>query len=229
MKQVKVGNKTALVDDGDFAIASQYTWSDSEGYAKTRINGKTVALHRLIMNPPAGMVVDHINGDTLDNRRTNLRICAIRGNAQNRRKQRGTKSKYKGVGWFKPTQQWTASITANGKSYALGYYDTQEEAGAAYNYAAHQLHGEFARLNEGLGMLPVNLTALNDRVTRSSTSGYRGVRPNKTFAGYRADIRVDSKLLFLGSFDNLIDAAKAYDAAALAYRGPKAKLNFPEL
>jgi hypothetical protein len=106
----------------------------------------TLRLHRFIMDCPAGLFVDHINGDTLDNRRENLRICSHAENMRNRFPNKITSSGYKGVSWYKHRKKWRSQIRANNKKIHLGYYITPEEAYQAYCKAAQKYHGEFARL-----------------------------------------------------------------------------------
>ena len=108
--------------------------------------GKTIYLHRVIMNPPDGMVVDHINGDGLDNRRQNLRICTQRDNVKNR-KQNRNKALYKGVS-MRSNGLYRARITNYGVSFSLGDFDTAEKAAEAYNKAALIKFGAFALLNK---------------------------------------------------------------------------------
>lgn len=120
-----------------------------------RKNGKwsTEYLHRVIMARVLGRDllqrehVDHINSDTLDNRRTNLRLASPSENLRNRGKNRNNTSGFKGVSCFKRTGRWHARIWANGKCHHLGYYDTPEDAAHAYDIAARKVHGKFARLN----------------------------------------------------------------------------------
>lgn len=90
---------------------------------------------------------DHINHDTLDNRRSNLRVATREQNMQNRRKQSNNTSGYKGVSWHKTRSRWQARIAANNKNYFLGFFDNAEEAARAYDTAAQEFHGEFAVLN----------------------------------------------------------------------------------
>lgn len=113
------------------------------------INGRMVQrrFHRVIMSAPSGMQVDHINGNTLDNRRCNLRICTSAENGRNRKPRKGGSSGYKGVCWNKPAQKWQARIMVGGKSISLGYFDDEVEAARAYDAAACEFHGDFARLN----------------------------------------------------------------------------------
>jgi len=109
---------------------------------KSRINQKLVRLHRLI----AGAVekdqkVDHINGNTLDNRRSNLRICSNSENLRNRGKNINNTSGYKGVS--KRRNKWAAQVKHNYKTIFLGLFDTPEEAHEAYKRAADKLHLEY--------------------------------------------------------------------------------------
>lgn len=108
---------------------------------------KTIIFHRLIMDAPKGMVVDHINGNTRDNRRCNLRVCTQSQNTQNGRKHEDNTSGYKGVFFWKTRGCWKAVIMAAGKVDSKGQYKTAEEAARAYDEKAKRLHGPFAKLN----------------------------------------------------------------------------------
>jgi AP2 domain-containing protein/HNH endonuclease len=107
-----------------------------------------VPLHRLIMNAPADKEVDHINGDTLDNRRCNLRICSHKENLRNQKLPKNSKSGYKGVTWYKRIKKWRSHIRLNKKQIHLGYFDDIKLAANAYNEAAIKYFGEFAKLND---------------------------------------------------------------------------------
>lgn len=143
-----------LIDDEDFGLVSQYHWHvDDAGYARTNIwrDGRKQSaprMHRLVMDvTDPNTHVDHINGNKLDNRKSNLRLCNRRQNLQNRTKQSNNKSGYKGVVYDKSRARWKAEIGYNGKRKHLGRFDTAEEAYAAYCKAAELYHGEFANLN----------------------------------------------------------------------------------
>lgn len=143
-----------LVDAADHEWLSQYRWHVSawkpgKVYAKSclgRLRHGGFAMHRLIMNAPAGLEVDHVNGDGLDNRRANLRLATRRQNSANTGSRRGT-SKYKGVSWNRQRNRWIAQIRRGGKVCRLGRFRDEEEAARVYDKAALQEHGEFARLN----------------------------------------------------------------------------------
>jgi hypothetical protein len=105
-------------------------------------------MHRLILGLTSDdpLEVDHINGDRLDNRRSNLRVANQSQNLANQRKTRGA-SRYKGVDWHERHQLWRARIQKDGKRRLLGWFASEDEAGVAYNEAAVRLFGEYARLN----------------------------------------------------------------------------------
>ncbi len=104
-------------------------------------------MHRVIKGAKAGQSVDHVNGNGLDNRRSNLRLCAHAENLRNRKIHKNNKSGFKGVRKRKESSLWRAEIRSNHKFYFLGNFHSAEEAAHAYDAAALKLHGEFARLN----------------------------------------------------------------------------------
>lgn len=161
MKEIPLTQgKVALVSDEDYSTLSQYKWQyTGTGYAsrserfgpvdKTEVGWKRYKykgflMHREILEPPSGMQVDHINGNKLDNRRSNLRLCTRSQNYWNKGKQSNNKSGYKGVFWAKHVQRWRARVMSNGRITELGYFDSPEEAHRSYVKAAKQVHGEFA-------------------------------------------------------------------------------------
>ncbi len=154
-RQVPVGpHMFATVDADDFERVSAYSWHvggkpGGKPYARSRmsrkIGGKAMRMHRFIMNAPDGMEVDHINGDTMDNRRANLRVCTRAQNAANIRVPTNGVSGYRGV--HKGRRAWDASIMVRRKRIRLGVWETREEAARAYNAAAATYFGEFAVMN----------------------------------------------------------------------------------
>ena len=160
MKQIQLPRGyTALVDDGDFAFLSQFKWEvdvrKGQVYAKmyveerangVRIRRRVFYLHRYIMGATERAVfVDHRSGDSLDNRRGNLRICTQAENSRNK-KQMPSKSGFKGV-HPTPSGRWAAKLMLNYKSVSAGTYDTPEDAARAYDQKAVECFGQFARLN----------------------------------------------------------------------------------
>lgn len=113
-------------------------------------------MHRVIANPADNEVVDHINGNTLDNRRSNLRPCLQRDNSRNRRipRVKSKTSTFKGVWKDIRRKGWLASIRVNYRTVHLGAFSTEELAAIAYDNAAKLHFGEFANTNEKLGLLP---------------------------------------------------------------------------
>ncbi len=150
--------QVALVDDEDYERLTTHKWqvfrhrSGKLYAARTRtMNGVKVGerMHRVITGAGIGTLVDHINGNTLDNQKSNLRICTNSENMCNRGKQKDNTSGYKGVLFKKKHKNpWFARIKKDKIIYPLGYFNTPKEAAIAYNNKAMELHGEFARLNE---------------------------------------------------------------------------------
>lgn len=138
-----------IFDVQDMALAGRWRWSCSDRKARAAIrrdhrSGRKEYFHRAIIQPAEGYVVDHINGNQSDNRRSNLRVCTNQENTWNRRKRVDSSQRYKGV--YKAFNRWRFSLATNGKAYS-GSYETEEEAAAAYNEVALRVFGEFARLN----------------------------------------------------------------------------------
>ena len=142
----------AIVDDGDYEELMQYKWHAHKVtrsiVAERTECGKKIMIHRHIMQAPPGMVVDHANHDTLDNRRSNLRVCSSRENQRNRRKVSGCSSEFKGVCWNKLRKRWQVRIQADDRRIALGNYENERDAARVYNIAAVEYFGEFAVLND---------------------------------------------------------------------------------
>ena len=144
-----------LVDPEDLSWASLIKWhyraSRRTGYATYNAkvpHRRTKDMHTLILEAPPGLVVDHINGDGLDNRRRNLRLVTVSQNGMNQKAQLRSTSKYKGVSWDKARSLWYAHVKANGLMKNLGRFASEDDAARAYNAAAVRLFGEFARINE---------------------------------------------------------------------------------
>jgi hypothetical protein len=139
----------ALVDDEDYVLVSQYKWHLHKGrktnYARIKNKHICTTMHRMVLVNPEGLV-DHINGNGLDNRKENLRVCTNAQNIRNMVKTSGS-SKYKGVTWDKRCNKWAAAIWLNYKRIHLGRYSSEIDAAKAYNEAAIRLFGDFANLN----------------------------------------------------------------------------------
>jgi len=173
MKQIKLwknkdelSDKVALVDDEDYdrviEAVTKYrkdgTLYENTGkwYATNHNPGgkyyayrKPILMHRVIMDAPKGMDVDHINGDPLDNRKENLRICTRSENCRNKKVRADSKSGFKGVYQTKNGrfQAYIGNPNKVSRNIKLGTYDTPEEAARAYDKKAIELHGEYVYLN----------------------------------------------------------------------------------
>lgn len=140
----------AIVDTKNYARLNRYKWyaqrSDRGNtfYACRSNKGRVISMHREIMKPPPGKVVDHINGNGIDNREANMRNCTQFQNSQNNRRASG-KSKFRGV--FPRGDKWQAAVQHNGEAMYLGLFEDEVEAAKARDRKAYELAGEFAYLN----------------------------------------------------------------------------------
>jgi hypothetical protein len=141
-----------VVDDSE-TWTLRFSWSrhnlNGYVYASRGEKGQTRLLHRELLGVTDPLIlVDHINGDTLDNRRGNLRVVTRSQNAFNAKVHRDNKTGFKGVYFDKQTGLYRAQIMAEGKRVSLGRYATPEEAAEAYDKACRELHGEHAKPNK---------------------------------------------------------------------------------
>lgn len=142
--------KEVMVDDADWPMLSGRNWYEQppkrEGntpYAHIHVRGRNVLMHRFLLGAEApDVVVDHIDGNGLNNQRSNLRLANRRENRFNSRKQSGFKGVYR-----RGNERYEAAVN-HGKWESLGYFDTPEEAAQAYNEKIKGIAGEFASLNE---------------------------------------------------------------------------------
>jgi hypothetical protein len=156
MKLIQLAQgKSTMVDDQDYGALVQHRWSErvwgQTSYAMATIyfgdyKQKTVRMHRLIMEAPKGSIIDHVDGNGLNNQRVNLRFCTQSQNMGNMRGKMGT-SKFKGVCLPKGRSKWLSQIRVNGASRFLGYFDIAKDAARAYDISALAIHGEFAKIN----------------------------------------------------------------------------------
>lgn len=148
--------KFALVDDADFDWLNQWKWCAIKGrstfYAARRATyergkQKGILMHRVLLGAPVGLDVDHKNGDGLNNQRDNVRVGTPQQNSFNRRRNAKGSSKFKGVCWYPPGRKWAARIRVNQHRFHLGYFSDETLAALAYDAAAKENFGDFARLN----------------------------------------------------------------------------------
>jgi hypothetical protein len=147
-------HQNAIVDTADFEWLSKWDWHaryeprGNKFYAQRKSPGpeyKIIQMHREILKCKDDKELDHKNGNSLDNRRSNLRACSHAQNIMNKRKGKDNHSGFRGVS--RKQNKWVAHITARGEPHWLGYFDTPEGAARAYDASAKKLHGKFASLN----------------------------------------------------------------------------------
>lgn len=155
---------SAFLDWQDFDLVKRHNWcltnnrGNATAYAQAwdshdKATRRRVVMHRLIMCPPEGMFVDHIDGDGLNNRRSNLRIVTKQQNAFNQAKSLG-KSRFKGVSYETSSNMWRATICIDGVKKSLGRHAVEEDAAIAYDLAAVKWFGDHAKLNFPLAARP---------------------------------------------------------------------------
>src|SRR3990167_1985734 len=160
MQQLPISKgKITIISDEDYTQLAQHKWrvyiNSGKLYAARWEKGKTmktrkhIKMHQVIMNPLKGLIVDHIDGDGLNNRRDNLRIVSNRQNTINRRKSVGTSSQFKGVYKAKNTIKWRSYIKTNNRQIYLGMFDTEHQAALVYDLWAKDMFGQYAKLNLG--------------------------------------------------------------------------------
>jgi hypothetical protein len=144
----------AIIDAADVPLVEGVNWyannQPNTVYCVNRSQNETkkttIRMHRVIMGDPDGFQIDHIDGDGLNNRKSNLRLATRCENNRNRKINKNNTSGLKGVFWIASRKRWRAEIKADGKKINLGYFNTPEAAHAAYVAASERLHGEFGRV-----------------------------------------------------------------------------------
>jgi hypothetical protein len=242
--EIEISGYKVLVDDEDFEKISRYKWRVSHNVERNQIyvtrsyhaDGKThlLGLHRFIMNcvEGDGVHVDHINHNTLDNRKSNLRKVDNQRNCFNRSRT-SSSTGYKGVWYREDTGSYRAMVRTEGKRYNCGQYTTPEEAAHAYDKMALYLFKECAYLNFPKETYTetdiLNMCSYIEKQRRDKVlSKYRGVTLHKQTSNWQAAVTCNKKRNYLGSYKIEEDAAIAYDKKALELLGDKAKLNFPK-
>ena len=148
MKEIILkGGKSALIDDLDVDSILPFRWVYRQGgYASTRINGRAVHLHRFILNAPEDKEVDHKNGNGLDNRRLNLRLCSHAENMQNRKTHKNNTSGHKGIWLDRRCGKWVATIQCDGERKRLGSSFDKKELIVLRQKAEKELYKDFQRI-----------------------------------------------------------------------------------
>jgi hypothetical protein len=152
----KHGCRFFSVDNEDAIEVNRHKWhiykhkKDHIYYVQANVkksDGKnsTIDLHRFLLRPDSGVFVDHIDGNGLNNCRSNLRKCSVSQNGQNSSTPKNNKSGFKGVSWCNRDKYWVAHICIKGKRYNLGHFNSAEEGSVVYEAKAKELFGEFYR------------------------------------------------------------------------------------
>lgn len=138
----------AVVDDEDFEMLNLVKWCAHGGKGKFyAFSRKLGMMHRYLLPVKSPYQIDHIDGNSLNNQRSNLRICTKQQNQFNRKKLANSKSKYKGVFWHPVNKYWFSKINHDGKRIHLGVFQNETDAAKTYDEAAKKHFGEFANLN----------------------------------------------------------------------------------
>ncbi|MDR1250140.1 MAG: HNH endonuclease [Treponema sp.] len=218
---INIKGYDVLIDDEDADRILSKKWHlkkviPGKGvYFASYIGKKDIAFHRFILDAPAGKCVDHISGDTLDNRKVNLRVCTLRENTMNSTISNKNKTGYKGVLFDKKLQKFYACLGEGKQRHRSRHFHTAEEAHLEYERMAKEKYGEFYRPSDYVKELDVGFTAKNKNeyiVKRGQKNkhGYAGVSFNKFAGKYHSRISVNNKHYYLGTFNTPEEAHKAY-------------------
>lgn len=141
--------KVAAIDSEDIARVSMWNWCFGNKYAQRTSSGHIIVpLHRVLAGATDGIFVDHIDGDKLNNRKSNLRLCSIAENSRNQKRRSTNTSGYKGVSFHRSSGKWHARITKHYRTIFLGEFGSAKEASAAYIIASREHHGDYGNVGD---------------------------------------------------------------------------------
>lgn len=232
--EIKLGGEQggiAIVSEEDYNLLLNYAWQKNKyGYVTGKINGKTIPMHRYIMDAPKGKLVDHINGIRHDNRRENLRFGTKQTNAKNRNKINKNKksSIYKGVYYHRKSKKYRVRLMDDKKPVWIGSYDKELDAAEAYDmYIVHE-NKEYFTLNfPEKGNEYLNREYISPKTQRDrKTCIYNGVSKSGNY--YKTSIGINHEIVHVYHDKDPIVCAKAYDKYIVENNIPNKKLNFPE-
>lgn len=237
LKEIQLKHGVAVLDEEDFDRISQFHWnsvqvdkrSENLIYATTKIARKTTYMHRMVMGAQPGEEVDHIDGNGLNNSRSNLRIATSQQNKRNQRVHKDSTSRIKGVSWSPERRKFQVYITVDWKRIPLGRFESAEEALAVRLAAEKEHFGDFAKeidYTEALANLKAAQLPKREMIGRGRKKGDIGVRPKSHRDGGHVGVRqhkngrwiarLTSK--HLGYFDTFEQAVSARIAAEKAYK-----------
>jgi hypothetical protein len=226
------------IDTEDLPIAQSHPGNWYPFYEETmdsyyivggiKVDGKkkTIRLHRLIMNAPDGYVVDHISGDTTDNRRCNLRICKDRENSMNRKNRKNSLSPYKGVYFHIRDKRYIAQLCIDGEYVWIGYFTTEKDAALAYDCYARIHFGEYAKLNFPDEQMDAEEVEKR-KYKRKTSSQYIGVHLHN--GKWQVVVKHNKEKFHIGTFDHEVTASIARDIAVFKLKGANAKFNHEDI
>lgn len=227
MREIQLSqSKVALVDDEDYDRVNEYKWQayknkkGNSTYARVNYD---LTMHRLILNLTSNdkVEVDHIDMNGLNNQKSNLRIVNRSQNKCNATIQKNNKTGLKGVGYYKRGGHYRARIKINGKETHLGFFDTAEEAGAAYDKASKEIHGVYGRVN--------GVECKYDPAARIIKPEVKGFYFNKHSKKWQAYLPTKSGNKFLGLFDTEKEASEAFKKARASLETPSGPIPWWEL
>lgn len=230
MAEITISGYQVLVDDEDVERIQEHYWRPDRNIeknpnnwylvSKMKIEGKwyNIRLHRFLMNcpPTGGLYVDHINNNTLDNRKMNLRFATVAENAANTIRKVKSASGYKGVHWNDKSGKWVARVGRKTKGVYLGYWDKPEDAAKDYDMMMLEIYGEFAATNfpKETYLLPDGSYMKYERkrkaLYKNNTSGIVGVKKAKN-GRWIAAYRYHKHTYNVGRFDTPEEAKEALD------------------
>jgi hypothetical protein len=249
IKYVTRNGDVIYIDNDDQWVVDLGAWACSTKN-KTHVGAK-IQLPRLIMKPPADMVVDHINNNPLDNRRCNLRVCTQKENMQNTFKhfnnEKPTSSRFKGVCCEKNRMgrvRWTATVRIKDETKRIGRYKSEIVAALVYDYFSNKHYKDFSRTNESMGLFDGLIidkehdlakkaiynkengikTERHGLKQSNASSPYLGVRVDN-HQGFTASYMLDRSDKYIGTFRDERIAALTFDLYNLKYNGPNAYTN----
>lgn len=225
---------TCLCSKEDFNHLSQYKWrvTMDKKYATTKIDGKYVLMHRLLLNDQLNehLYVDHINNNGFDNRRSNIRVCTPAENSLNRRKRTNVTSKYLGVSYTSKRKKYSVSIRANGKTIRLGVCENEVDAAQLFDIwtiKQDDYKDGFRKLNfpENEKDYMNGTITINRNLKKPKLSKYYGVYKNGRV--YTSKIIINGKRTYIKYSKDQKLCAKEYDKYVVENKLDR-KLNFPE-